>query len=117
MSNLNKKSTRIALVVISFVVVMGITLIIFLALNNQWNIFQLLLSIGTMIVIIGSIGLYTTFGAGTQTPSRYLDSASSDMAKINAEYAFKKRSAFPTISVIIFLVGVILVVIGLIGVL
>ncbi|MBD3192890.1 MAG: hypothetical protein GF308_19780 [Candidatus Heimdallarchaeota archaeon] len=117
MDKLKRKSTRIALIAISFVVVMGITTILFLALNNQWNVFQIFLSVGVMIVIIGSIGLYTTFGAGTKSPSQYLDSASPDVAKINAEYAFQKRSAFPTISTIILVIGVIFVIIGLIGIL
>lgn len=100
---------------IGSIVIGGVTLIVWLAVQNEWSLFQIFTGAGTLITVLGAIGLAAAFAGGTRMSNPQLDALSPELAMVDSQHALKRRFAFPIISLTILLIGVIFLVIGLIG--
>ena len=110
----HKRLNKALLIIIIVVIFVLATIIIITnAVISDWGIFEIFTAIGTTFLIIGGLGVYTSYAGGVSASSRYLDAGYPDLAVIDAQYARKRRLAFPTVSFILMAIGAIFLGIGL----
>jgi len=103
-------------IVIAITVVVAVSIIAVNAVIGNWGIFEILTAIGGAILIVGGFGVYTSYAGGVAISSRTLHAQAPDVAKVEMEYARKRRANFPWISFLIILVGVIIIAVGIWGI-
>ena len=103
------------LVFFGSLIVGGISAISYLAVTNRWSFSEIAMWSGVLVLLAGSLSMYGAFAGGTRPSNKYLGAMSPEMAKVDNDYGFARRSAFPIISVVVFLIGVIFALIGLFG--
>jgi len=103
-------------IIIVIVVIIATSIIVTNAIINNWGFYEIFTAIGTALVIIGGLGVYTSYAGGQAIGNLTLDAQAPEVAMAEARYARKRRNSTPIISFIIILVAIIFLVVGLIGI-
>ncbi|MCK5183849.1 MAG: hypothetical protein KAJ76_06825 [Candidatus Heimdallarchaeota archaeon] len=101
------------IIVIVIVTVIAISIISVNAVIGRWGIFEILAAIGGALLIIGGVGVYTSYAGGFTISNTRLHARAPEVARAEINYARKRRKNIPWISLVIMLIGVILLSIGL----
>lgn len=103
------------IIVITLVVVVTSIILITNAIISDWGVYEIITGIGTALLIIGAIGVYTTYAGGVRVSSTYAHAQAPEMARAESEYAFKRRRKIPWIGFSILILGGVFLIIGLNG--
>lgn len=114
----DRTSLNKALLIIVITVVFVVTAIVLItnAIISDWGVYEVLSGLGTAFLIIGAFGVYTTYAGGVAVSSRYAHAQAPEMARVEAEYAFKRRKRIPWVGFSSLILGGIFLAIGLAGI-
>jgi len=103
-------------IIIAIVVIVATSIIVANAIINNWGFYEIFTAIGTALIIIGGLGVYTSYAGGQAVGNLRLDAQAPEVAMAEARYARKRRSTAPYISFIIMAVAIIFLIVGLVGI-
>ena len=103
----------ILIIAVVIVTVIAISIISVNAVTSNWGIYEILAAIGGALLIIGGVGVYTSYAGGFTVSSIRLHAQAPEVARAEMDYARKRRKNIPWISLVIVLIGVILLTVGL----
>jgi hypothetical protein len=103
------------IIIVTLVVVVTTIVLVANAIISDWGRSEIFTGIGTALLIIGGMGVYTTYAGGVSISDNYAAAQAPEMARAEADYAFKRRRKIPWIGLSLLILGGIFLALGLIG--
>jgi hypothetical protein len=103
------------IIIVSIVVVVTTIVLVTNAIVSDWGRNEIFTGIGTALILIGGLGVYTTYAGGVAISDKYAHAQAPEMARAEADYAFKRRRKIPWVGFSLLILGGIFVALGLIG--
>ncbi|NHK30645.1 MAG: hypothetical protein FK730_04795 [Asgard group archaeon] len=104
------------IIIVSLVVVVTTIVLVTNAIISNWGRNEIFTGIGVALILIGGIGVYTTYAGGVRVSDIYANAQAPEMARAEAEYAFKRRRKIPWVGTSLLILGGIFLALGLIGI-
>ena len=103
------------IIIVTLVVVVTTIVLVTNAIVSDWGRNEIFTGIGGALLIIGGIGVYTTYAGGVAISDRYAAAQAPELARAEADYAFKRRKKIPWLGFSLLILGGIFLALGLIG--
>ncbi|NHJ31880.1 MAG: hypothetical protein FK732_03365 [Asgard group archaeon] len=106
----------ILITAIVIVIVVAVAIIAVNASTGNWGVYEILSAIGGAFLIVGGVGVWTSYAGGIGVSSIRLHAQAPEVAKVEMDYARKRRAKMPWISFIIIAIGLVFLAVGLSGI-
>ena len=106
----------ILITVLVIVFVVTVAIISVNASLGNWGVYEILAAIGGAFLIVGGVGVYTSYAGGFAISNPRLHAQAPEVARAEINYARKRRKKAPWISFAIMLIGIVFLAVGLSGI-